>query len=117
MATITSYKNTTTEEYVQPDVTLNIDIIEYFYAASIYEVLDDDDLVRLIDSNGFYKTAFCEAYDLDEITVNIDGNETTWYGAPIGVPGAYDTFVNGAMGVVGTRIKNLEVLEINKVNG
>jgi hypothetical protein len=117
MATINNFKNVKKEEYVQPLVTLDIDIIEYFYAAIIYEILDDDNLVRLIDSNGFYKTAFCEAYELDEISINIDGNETVWYGAPKGVPGAYDSFVNGAMGIVGSKIENAEIVEINKVYG
>jgi len=118
MATIKSFKDKRTEEYIQPPIIVDIDIIEYFYAADMYDVLADDNLVRLINSNGFYKTAFCEAYDLDEITVTVDGKDTTWHGAPVGVPGSFKTFIEGSdMGIMGAVGKNVKMNNINKVNG
>jgi hypothetical protein len=116
MATMKSYKAAKEEEYLQPPTIVDVDIIEYFYAADIYDVLADDSLIKLIDSNGFYKTAFCEAYDMDEITVTIGTKNMTWHGAPLGVPTAYETFVKGKIGLPGTLRKNLTVDNINDVS-
>lgn len=82
MATMKSFKgeeslpkSKTDDELPDP---VDFNIMEYFYAATMNEILEDDDLVRLINSNGFYRTCFCEAYELYEITITIDNTEYKW---------------------------------------
>lgn len=53
-------------------------IMEYIYAATMNEILADNNLVRLINKNGFYRTCFCEAFDLYEIVITIGDIEYTW---------------------------------------
>ena len=59
-----------------PPVDFNI--MEYLYGATMNEILADDALVKLINSNGFYRTCFCEAFDLYEIVVTIGTKEYKW---------------------------------------
>ena len=82
MATIKSFKGEDALPKAKRDDELpapvDFSIMEYFYAATINEVLEDDGLVKLINSNGFYRTCFCEAYDLYEIVVTIGTTEYKW---------------------------------------
>lgn len=57
---------------------VDYNIMEYLYAATMEEILADNGLVKLINSNGFYKNCFCEAFGIYEITVAIDKKECTW---------------------------------------
>ena len=53
-------------------------IMEYIYGATFEEILADDGLMKLINDNGFYRTCFCEAFDLYEITVTVGKKDYTW---------------------------------------
>lgn len=53
-------------------------IMEYIYGATFEEILADDGLMKLINGNGFYRTCFCEAFDLYEITVTVGKKDYTW---------------------------------------
>ena len=82
MAIIKSFKSE--EAMPQPKVDdelpapVDFNIMEYFYAATMEEILADDSLVKLINSNGFYRTCFCEAFDLYEVCITIGTVEYKW---------------------------------------
>jgi len=82
MATMKSFKGEAALPQPKTDDELpapvDFNIMEYFYAARMEEILADDSLVRLINSNGFYKTCFCEAFDLYEISIILDTKEIKW---------------------------------------
>jgi hypothetical protein len=61
-----------------PENPVDHHIMEYLYAATIEDILGDDDLVKLINKNGFYRTCFCEAFDLYEIVITIENKEFIW---------------------------------------
>lgn len=82
MATIKTFKDKSAIPKPKLDHELtdpvDFNIMEYLYAATIQEILDDDALVKLINSNGFYKTCFCESFELYEIVISIDKEEYLW---------------------------------------
>lgn len=81
MATITSFKGPEIpkgKSDAELPAPVDFDIMEYLYAATMNEILNDDGLVKLINSNGFYRTCFCEAFDLYEITISVGNEEFKW---------------------------------------
>ena len=73
MVTIKDVKTKVTEIELSPIVTVDMEILEYFYAATFEDVTGDDDLMDLILSNGFYKQAFCDAHQIDTMVLEHKG--------------------------------------------
>lgn len=115
MATLKTMKKEDRDWPEQTITLVDYDIIEYFYACELNDILDDDDLCKLIDSNGFYKTCVCEAFGMGEITLTCKGKDMTWYGPPVGVPTNFETFVLRGGGMVGVNHKNYEQHNINDI--
>ena len=80
MATMKTFKGPESlpKQNKKPEKPVDYKIMEYLYAATMNEILADDDLVRLINSNGFYRTCFCEAFDLYEIVITLGDEEYIW---------------------------------------
>ena len=63
-----------------PPDPVDYSILEYIYATPEETILADDTLIELIESNGFYKTSFCDAFGYDEVTIEVNKKDVTWYG-------------------------------------
>lgn len=57
-------------------------ILEHIYSATMQEIMNDTDLFKLILSNGFYKSAFCEAFMIEKLVISVDGVEHILNGPP-----------------------------------
>ena len=72
--------------------TVDMNILEYLYVVPYEDAMKDDALMELICNNGFYKTAFAEAHQLDTITVTVNKKD---YKIKNGAPSSFtvlDTF-------------------------
>ena len=71
----------------QPKLVVDMDIIEYFYVATLNEILADDSLVKLIVKNGYYQQALCESQDVLTLTITCNGVQYTFVdNRPPGIP-------------------------------
>ena len=75
-----------------PEDPVDYSILEYIYATPEETILADDILIELIESNGFYKTSFCDAFGYDEVTVTVNKKDVIWYGPPDDVPSNLEIF-------------------------
>jgi hypothetical protein len=82
MATLKSMKVKSKEVELTPIVTVDMEIIEYFYAATFNDIICDNDLMRLIVSNGYYKEAFCDAHNIDNMVITVDKKDHKMSGPP-----------------------------------
>jgi hypothetical protein len=98
----------------QPEV--DMDIIEYLYAATWEDIMGDEKLVDLIMNNGYYKTALCEAFGIERMVLNVNGKTWKLAGLPRNVTSQID-LLNGKtkFSVIGAKIKNKKLENINQV--
>ncbi len=98
----------------QPEV--DMDIIEYLYAATWEDIMGDEKLVDLIMNNGYYKTALCEAFGIERMKLNVNGKTWKLNGLPRNVTSQID-LLNGKtkFNVIGAKIKNKKLENINQV--
>ena len=97
----------------QPQV--DMDIIEYFYAATWNDITCDKKLMKLIVHNGFYKTALCDAFGIESITLTVDGKEWKLNAPPRNVESQLAVFQGKTkVSIIDPDIVNPELENINK---
>ena len=82
-ATINTFESN--EQVTFPEQTcivIDMDIIEYFYACEMNDILNDDKLMDLIVTNPYYKEAICDAFDINEMTITHKGVKYIFNGPP-----------------------------------
>jgi hypothetical protein len=95
---------------------IDIDIIEYLYAATWDDITKDDKLMDLILSNGWYKQALMDAQGMTKL--KIFHNNNTHELTASKMESTLDIIHGKSQAVImGATYKNIEQKNINKVNG
>lgn len=116
MATIKTMKTKPLRPEVTPPVTIDMDIVEYFYAATFEDIMGDNKLVDLILTNGFYKQAFCDAHGIEDLIINHKGKEHVLKGTAHNVRSTLDVLEGKTkIMVLNAIFENRELKNINKV--
>lgn len=92
MVTIKSMEVQKSEIELTPMVTVDMEIIEYFYAATFEDITGDDDLMDLILTNGFYKQALCDAHGIQSLVLEHKGKEHKLRGTEHNIPSTLEVF-------------------------
>ena len=92
MATINNINKHIQQPYNPPEIDINI--LEYIYAADFNDIFDDDDLMELIANNGYYQQAFCEAFDIHDITITVKDKQYK-LSQPVNSPHTALDLING----------------------
>lgn len=96
--------------------TINMDILEYIYAATWEDIMGDEKLVDLIMNNGYYKTALCEAFEIERMVIDVNGVKWKLQGGPRNLPSQLEVLKgNSKVAIIGAKIKNRELKNINVV--
>ena len=77
MATITGFETPKVIE-PEPPLVVDINIAEYLYVADLNDILGDDNLVKLIITNPYYQQIICEANEMAELRITLNGQEYTF---------------------------------------
>jgi len=100
------------------NVTIDMDIVEYMYAANMEDITSDDKLMDLILANGFYKEAFMDAFGMNKIRISHRGVEHIMKGPEKGIHSTLHKLQGKEQVVIyGVTYKNVEMKNINKVYG
>lgn len=70
----------TNKPYVEEVTVVDMNIVEYLYTCPLNDIIADDDLMKLIVSNGIYKRILCESNNIKSIDIIIDSETYTLYG-------------------------------------
>ena len=116
MATTKEVKVKNKTPKVTPPIVVDMNIIEYFYAATYEDIMSDDKLVDLILTNGYYKEAFCDAHQIDKLVIGHKNKDHKFKGSPHSVRSTLDVLQgNSKYMVLNTIFKNVKLENINKV--
>lgn len=77
MAELTSFE-TYKKRDPTPNLIVDMEIVEYFYVATLNDILNDEELVILIVQNPYYQQALCEANDVLTLTITCKNKEYTF---------------------------------------
>ena len=86
---ITEITEVTANNYdiIEPTFSIvDMEVIEYLYVANFEDILGDDKLMTLILSNGLYKQALCDAFNMTKISLTFNGEEYILNGPPGHIP-------------------------------
>lgn len=75
-----------------PPCVVDMEILEYFYAATFEDITGDDDLMDLILTNGFYKQALCDAHGIEDLVIEHRGKEHTLKGTSHNISSTLEVF-------------------------
>lgn len=116
MITIEKMETRTKELPITEQPTVDMDILEYIYGATWEDIMGDKKLVDLIMNNGYYKTALCEAFNIERMVLIVNGVKWKLQGPPRNISSQIDTFQGKTkIAVIGAKIINRELGNINIV--
>jgi hypothetical protein len=116
MITIEKVEYRTKELPITEQPEVDMDIVEYLYAATWEDIMGDEKLVDLIMNNGYYKTALCDAFQIERMTVNVNGRKWKLAGLPRNINSQLDLLYGKTkINIIGAKIKNKELGNINVV--
>jgi hypothetical protein len=55
--------------------TVDMNIVEYLYTCPLNDIMADDNLIKLVVNNGYYKSVLCEANQIQTMTITLDGQQ------------------------------------------
>ena len=101
---------------ITPQPTVDMDVMEYIYAATWEDITGDEKLMNLIMNNGYYKTALCDAFEIERMTLTVGNKKWKLAGVPRNISSQLDVFYGKTKVVVAdSNIINKELKNINKI--
>jgi hypothetical protein len=115
MVTIKSMQTKPQKPYINPPTDVDMDIIEYFYGATFNDVTCDKKLMDLVLHNGFYKEAFCDAFQIEKIVLEHRGVEYKLQGTSHREHSSLETLQGHGPLIIGVNKLNEKLENINKI--